>query len=242
MVTPFCKFGSRLLTILGAAFMLLAPVARAGPYTFQTLDKNTDPTFNELLGINNAGLLVGFYGSGSALNPSKGYTLASPYGQANYTNENFPASAQTQVTGLNNSGTGLNVGFWADSVGDTFGFVDQNGTFTTVSNPSSPNTNTLLGVNDNNVAVGFYTDSSGNAHPYLYNIGAASYLTINLPGSFNATSAVATGVNNSGVVSGYYPDTIQIPLGTSTDSLMTPGPSLASMTRVAVARTPCSWA
>jgi hypothetical protein len=207
MVTPSRKFASRVLATLGAAFMLLAPVALAGPYTFQTLDKNTDPTFNELLGINNAGLLVGFYGSGSALNPNKGYTLALPYAQANYTNENFPGSSQTQVTGLNNAGAGVNVGFWTDSAGDTFGFVNQSGTFTTVSDPAAPNANALLGVNDSNTAAGFYTDSSGNAHPYLYNIGAVSFTPINLPGSFNATSAVATNVNNSGVVSGYYTDT-----------------------------------
>jgi hypothetical protein len=201
------KFASGALATLGAAFMLLAPVAQAGPYTFQTLDKSTDPTFNELLGVNNAGLLVGFYGSGSALNPNKGYSLASPYGQANYTNENFPASAQTQVTGINNSASGVNVGFWTDSTGDTFGFVDQGGAFTTVSDPAAPNANVLLGVNDSNVAAGFYTDSSGNAHPYLYSVSGSTFTAVNLPGSFNATSAVATGINNGGVVSGYYTDT-----------------------------------
>jgi hypothetical protein len=45
--------------------------------------------------------------------------LVPPYGQGNYTNENFLGSLQTQVTGINNDKT--TVGFWADVPGDNFG-------------------------------------------------------------------------------------------------------------------------
>ena len=57
--------------------------------------------------------------------------MVPPYGQANFTNENFPGSVQTQVTGINNTGT--TVGFWANGVGTTasnFGWVNVNGSFT----------------------------------------------------------------------------------------------------------------
>src|SRR5579871_4509728 len=66
-----------------------APVA----YAFTTLDDQADPTFNQLLGINDHGVIAGYFGSGLSGHPNKGYTLVPPYGQGNYINENFPGSA-----------------------------------------------------------------------------------------------------------------------------------------------------
>lgn len=110
-------------------------------YTFETLDNAADPTFNQLLGINTGGLISGYFGSGAAGHPNKGYLLAPPYGQVDYSNENFPGSAQTQVTGLNDNGT--TVGFFSDTnLGppndNNIGFFEQKGFFTAVVNPSTP--------------------------------------------------------------------------------------------------------
>ena len=89
-------FRSSLISALGAALALMAPASgMAANYTFQTLNNNNDPTFNQLLGINNAGTIAGYFGSGNADHPNKGYTLAPPYTQGAYTNENFPNSVQT---------------------------------------------------------------------------------------------------------------------------------------------------
>ena len=194
---------------LGCAgiFLGISTIAQGADFNFQTLNNPADPTFNQLLGINNAGTISGYFGDG-AVNPNKGYTLAPPHGTANYTNENFPGAIQTQVVGINNSG--LTVGFWADALPgvNNFGFVDNSGTFTTVQDPSTPaagaKVNQLLGVNDHNVAAGFYLDAAGNAHGYLYNIGTKSFVPITLPGSLGATSVTATDINNNGVVSGFY--------------------------------------
>lgn len=70
-------------------------------------DDQADPTFKQLLGINNDGVIAGYFGSGmpAGTHPNKGYTLDLPYGQGNYVNENFPGSRQTQVTGINDKGT-----------------------------------------------------------------------------------------------------------------------------------------
>lgn len=87
--------------------------ANADPLTFENIINSNDPTFNQALGINNAGTIAGYFGSGMAGHPNQGYTVGSPYGQANFTNENFPSSVQTQVTGINNIGT--TVGFWSNS-------------------------------------------------------------------------------------------------------------------------------
>jgi hypothetical protein len=97
------------IAVAGAGAALLAPAAAnaasgtrpATSYTFTTLDNRADPTFNQLLGINKAGEIAGYFGSGAPGHPNQGYVINPPYSQANYTNENFPGSVQTQVTAIN---------------------------------------------------------------------------------------------------------------------------------------------
>src|SRR5690242_10164715 len=86
-----------------------AAVAQAAPanqpaYNFATLDNANDLTFNQLLGINNNGVIAGYFGSGAQGHPNKGYQLFPPFDQGNYVNENFPGSVRTQVTGINDKG------------------------------------------------------------------------------------------------------------------------------------------
>jgi len=179
-------------------------------YSFETLDNANDLTFNQLLGINDHGKIVGYFGSGAAGHPNKGYLLLPPYGQGNYLNENFPGSVQTQVTGLNNHG--VTVGFWssmnnANMVNDNHGFVDVHGHFRTADfptgSPATPPVDQLLGVNDNGIAVGFYTDANGTNHGYRYNIGANRYRPIVDPNDPGA-SLTAAAINDNGDVAGFY--------------------------------------
>ena len=194
--------------IAAAALLLLTGAVQANTFNFQTLDNPGDPAFNQLLGINNAGTIAGYFGDGTIL-PNKGYTLVPP---SSYANENFPASVQTQVIGINNVGTpATNVGFYVDGSGNNFGFVDQAGAFSSVSDPLTGTfggitTNQLLGVNNNDVAAGFYVDSSGVDNAYLYNIPLTTFTPVVLPGSFGAVNTTATGVNNAGVVGGFFTD------------------------------------
>ncbi|HJU20226.1 MAG TPA: PEP-CTERM sorting domain-containing protein [Stellaceae bacterium] len=197
--------------LTAAALALGAHSAHAG-YAFQDIINNTDPTFNQELGINNAGTIAGYYGSGAAGHPNKGYTVVPPYGQGNFTPENFPGSVQTQVTGLNDAGT--TVGFWSDTnkgVGQdsNFGFVDQGGTFTNVNNPNTATTppvfNQLLGVNNSNTAVGFYTGANGATHGYTYDIANKSFSpNIDDPNAVGNTTAAA--INNHGQIAGFFTD------------------------------------
>lgn len=206
------RWAAQSFLLTGALAGLLCPsVSKAASnYTFQTLNNQNDPTFNQLLGINNGGTLSGYFGVGSATNPNKGYTVAPPYSQASYTNENFPGSVQTQVVGINSNNFPTTVGFWVDGNDNNFGFVKQGSTFTTVTNPSTPAGaafNQLLGVNNNNVAVGFYADANGNFQAYSYNIAGTTFAAITLPSNFNAMMTTATGINDAGVISGFYVDT-----------------------------------
>jgi hypothetical protein len=185
-------------------------------YVFQDIINNGDPTFNQELGINNAGEIAGYFGSGAPGHPNQGYTVVAPYAQANFTPENVPGSVQTQVTGLNNVGT--TVGFFSNSnmgvgLDSNFGFASVGGGFVLVNNPNTavtpPTINQLLGVNDSNVAAGFYVDAAGVTHGYTYSIGSAIFSSdINDPnagkGAGQGTTAAA--INNGGLIVGFYVD------------------------------------
>jgi hypothetical protein len=165
-----------------------------------------------LLGINNSGLIAGFYGSGNAGDPNHGYLLK-PAGK--FTSLEFPGVAQTQLTGLNDNG--IVVGYFyptnnGPTVDNQFGFYEKDGAFTTVIDPKTPThpnpgvliENNLLGVNDHNIAVGFYFDAAGNSHGYTYNINTGKFSAdINDPHAVSTTTAA---INNNGEIAGFYTD------------------------------------
>jgi hypothetical protein len=202
------------LATSASAVALAAPAKPAAAqqtgYTFTTLDDAKDLTFNQLLGINNEGVIAGYLGSGAQGHPNKGYLLFPPYGQGNYANENFPGSVQTQVTGLNDKG--VTVGFWssmnnATMVNDNHGFYKINGhqfhtaDFPTGS-PFTPPVDQLLGVNNGDIAVGFYTDAVNVNHGYKYNINTKHFSSVTDPNA--PTSLAAAAINNNGDIAGFY--------------------------------------
>jgi hypothetical protein len=184
----------------------VATPAEAG-YRFSTLDDTSDTAFSQLLGINNNGHIAGYFGSGAAGHPSRGFVLRPPYGPSRYQNVEVPGSAQTQLTGLNDMG--VQVGSWsgprAAGAGGRVGFYLRGGHFTSVGFPAgdnaSPPVNQLLGVNDRDVAVGFYADARGRDHGYLYDIATARFSRVIVPG---AGSVIAAAVNDFDAVAGYF--------------------------------------
>jgi hypothetical protein len=176
-------------------------------YSFKTLNNAHDLTFNQLLGINDEGVISGYFGSGAVGHPNKGYLLLRP---GMYVNENFPHSVQTQVTGLNN--LGITVGFWSNSnlgVGKdpNFGWVNVHGHFRNVNfptkSPASPATDQNLGVNDEGIVVGFYNDANGVTHGYEYNVWTRKFSTVVDP-SARGASLTAAAINDRGHVAGVY--------------------------------------
>jgi probable HAF family extracellular repeat protein len=222
------KAGRRGRLARGARFALIAaaPVIGAGAlaspalansqgggastYQFKTLDNPADLTFNQLLGINQAGEIAGYFGSGAKRHPNKGYLLLARHGQQNYLNENWPQSTQTQVTGLNDRG--VTVGFWstmntASQMNDNRAFVSYHGYFIDgdfpTDNAATPPVDQLLGVNDNNLAVGFYNDGAGDTHAYTFNILRNQYSEVTPTGITNPTAAA---INNRGEIAGFGTD------------------------------------
>jgi hypothetical protein len=179
-----------------------SPDAAATTYKFKTINNDTDPTFNQLLGINDSRIIAGYYGSGaSASHPNKGYTVVAPYGQANFTSENYPGSVQTQVTCIDNLGnTG---GFWIDGKGVNRGFLEWNGVFTSYAAPKAAKgkVTQILGLNDSGIAVGFYTDGKSINHGFTLNQQSGKFTPVTPPGATNVT---VSAINNNGDVVGFY--------------------------------------
>ena len=182
--------------------------AHATRYSFRTIDNPRDLTFNQLLGINDEGQIVGYFGSGAAGHPNKGYVIP-PFSRT-FVDENFPGSVQTQVTGENNRG--VTVGFWSPTnkgvgMDANFGWVNVHGRFRDVNfpteGPATPPVDQLLGVNDSDIAVGFFTDSNGNNNGYEYNINTGRYSQVVDPNSPGA-SLTAAAINDLGQVAGFY--------------------------------------
>ena len=113
--------------LFGAAMAVAPPRAWADPDTpiggarsFFKLDNKGDLNFNQLLGINNHDVIVGYFGDGTVV-VNNGYVLVP---NTHYSVENFagtpPAGhtiTQTQAIGINNNEVPLIVGFWADQNG-----------------------------------------------------------------------------------------------------------------------------
>lgn len=199
---------TRVVAAIAANFVLLPACVLATSYSFQTINNPADnslqtPVFNQLLGINNSGVIAGYYGD-SVIVPNNGFTWAN----GTFTAENFAGADQTQVVAINNtltSGTYNTAGFWVNNgSGANHGFTNIGGTALTVDGPGSTFTQ-ILGLNDNHQAVGFYTaTNSGNTYGFLLNTSTNAITTLTTPASWNTTSVTATGINNSGLIVGFY--------------------------------------
>jgi hypothetical protein len=187
--------------------------ARLRASQFQVLNDSVDLTFNQLLGINDDGVIAGYLGSGAAGHPNEGYELWTPN---TYRAENYPHSEQTQVTGLNNEG--VTVGFWStmntsSMSNNNFGFYWVNGHYHNVNFPTgdnaSPQVDQLLGINNHGVAVGFYTNGQGSNRGYECTIHTRQFTRVLPPGftssiSLHSPSLTATAISNNGDVAGFY--------------------------------------
>ena len=196
------------LLLASSAWANAAPASHhtaAPAYVFANVVNQADPTFNQLLGINSHNVIAGYFGSGAAGHPNKGYLLDPPTPPGTFVNENFPGSAQTQVTGIDNKGN--TSGFWVSGNGTNHGFVEWNGVFASYNDPKTPHmagsVNQLLGINNSGVAVGFYNDAAGHSHAYEVNQATGVFTAIKIPGE---VSTVATAISNNGDVAGFGTD------------------------------------
>jgi PEP-CTERM motif len=185
-------------------------------------------TFTNLMGITgNGDTIPGFYGSGQAGDPNTGFVLTLPGKTFTSSNATFPGlvppfnAAQTQMTAVNGNGTTFTGYTYPTNNGVPvdfqFGFYEQGGVFTMVNNPKTPDCGTmgvcdsgvitenqLIGVNNANLAVGFYNDIHGDSHGYTFDIATKTFSAdINDP---LAVSTVTAAINNSDEIAGFFTD------------------------------------
>jgi hypothetical protein len=185
-------------------------------YTVQTVSFPGD-NFTQLLGINDGGTIVGYHGA----NVNQGFTLTLP---SNFTDTNFPGSAQTQVIGVSSAaGNNNEVGFYVDTAGTTHGFIKipglppGTGPFFAVDQPGTA-FNQVLGISGvgNRIAGYSSTDPTGMTLQHAY-VGTAglfgnTFTDINGLLPINQNSQ-ATGINNAGNAVGFYLPTADTSIG-----------------------------
>jgi hypothetical protein len=198
----------------GAATKAVTATPVGDNYQFVEVGSHHDRTFNQLLGINNEGVIAGYFGLGSKGHPNKGYVIDPPFAQGDIHSENYPHSVQTQVTGLNDKG--VTVGFFstqnnASNINNNFGWYASGGHFHEVNfptgTPDKPPVDQLLGVNNHDIAVGFFTNSSGINRGYTYNIAKKTFTRVLPPGASGSNlggSLTAAAINDAGDVAGSY--------------------------------------
>jgi hypothetical protein len=127
-----------------------------------TLDNPGDPNFNQLLGINDEGVIVGYFGDGTTV-ANNGCVLVP---KNHYAVENYgrlragDSASQTQAIGVNNRR-------FPQSQVAVHGFIYHRGRFAHVDATGSSQTaafnvmGTIInGVNDEGDIVGFYSDGT----------------------------------------------------------------------------------
>lgn len=197
----------------------------SGSYTSVNADDpNGFNTFAE--DVNDAGEVVGYYQSGSAL-----------VGFAGNNQLRAPNAVETVPTGINN--TGEVVGSYLDSSGQHHGFL-YNGGFTTLDAPNASATYAEK-ISDNGEVVGTYY-SGGQAFGFLYSGGAFTTLGF-LPAGINDSEEMV-GYDGRGYIlySGGVVTSISIPRGLQITDIITPARSSAGILAAPAETETVSWA
>jgi hypothetical protein len=183
-------------------------VPKALTLTFKTIDNPADPTFSQLLGINDAGVIVGNIGSGAAGHPNQAFASAPPY--KTFVSLKLPGAITTRVTGIGDDGSMS--GFWSPTSGlnDTnYGFLDWNAGSTgifldvIVNDPlvaSVPPVDQVLTFN-HGVAVGYYNDAHHLSHGFAYTVKTGTFTPVDISG---ATSVEATAMTEQDLTCGFF--------------------------------------
>jgi hypothetical protein len=171
-------------------------------------------------GINDQGTIVGQYVTSTA---TPGFIRVRG---RTYVTINAPSgSTMLSAQGINNQGRV--VGFYVGANGQDHGFTVyargvKRGTLTgtAVPDPTIPQVagetgakfvfSQILGINDKGIAVGYYGDSTGSQHGFLYDTRTQRYTFLDDPSAafHNGVEITQiTGITNSGEITGFYSDT-----------------------------------
>ena len=144
-----------------------------------------------MLGVAAVGMMMAS-GGASAQTRADGYTFT----PINAPLAGTAAGQGTVIRGVN--GAGQMVGWYATSSNSVNGFVDTNGTFTTIDVPGATMTE-AYGINNAGQITGYYVNSSGTNIGFLDTNGTFSNVWVS-----GSSLTQPTGINNSGQITGRY--------------------------------------
>lgn len=172
------------------------------PFKFVTVNNPNDPYYTLVTGVNQLGKIVGYSGHGTTGNPARGFAAEPPYDK--FRGINYPGGLDTYPTSLTN--TYIVGGYFVNTLfgsKQTWMFVDDHGLYTLYKDHKGPGghqtVQELLGINDSDVAVGFYEDQ-GKDEPFEFEILTKFFVPLHPPG---AVSAEATAINGKGDAAGF---------------------------------------
>lgn len=178
---------------LALALVVATSSVRAGSYSFTNFDGPPDNTQGTTVnGINNLGQVVGF-----STGANGAFTNFIRNTNGSFTTLNFAGSAEAMANGLNSSGQVVG------GIGSTAFFLTNGGNTVTQIPSVTPSTTAeaAFGINDQGTIVGQYSDSKTGTSPgFVYSKG--SFTTLNPVA--NDSQAFAQGINNNGLVTGFY--------------------------------------
>ncbi|TVT37085.1 hypothetical protein FNH05_25140 [Amycolatopsis rhizosphaerae] len=197
--------------------------ARTGPLSDVTVDRRhflhfTGLAFGGVMVLASCGRVGGrTAGPTEPVPPASATPDAPPRVSRNYSyaTVEYPKSVKTTLYGINNKGE--TAGYFADGKG-VHGFLRSvGGEFSdAVDHPEAGNATALLGLNDTGDVVGYYHGKSGQGgYPgsislpsrgvfsFVYSLGAKKFEPI-APPEDGIGTVVAFGINDSGLVSGWY--------------------------------------
>lgn len=186
----------RVLFVTAVGLLMLFPSARAD-YILRSIVNNGDGNFNQELEIDNAGVIAGHFGDGMVVR-NNGYTVVSPFGQANFIAETSPNGSDGAVaTDESNSGV---ISRFLTVDGNTYGFLD-NGLIAPYLSPESTFTQ-FLGLNNQGLVAGDDVDAMGNTHGLVFKSVINSWQTVDDPIAVSGTDNGATisGLNDKGEI------------------------------------------
>lgn len=144
------------------------------------------------LGVNDAGTVAGTFANQDGVN--HGFFLEN----GAYRQYDVPGFSGTSIIGINKAGD------FAGTVGSNGfyqGYLSVGGVVTTFTvNGGATN---AYGINSSNVSVGFFVNSAGTEFHGFMRDGSGQITQIDYPGSL---SSACTGINDAGVITGFYED------------------------------------
>jgi hypothetical protein len=183
--------GSHMVKHLSAS-----PTPSPIPFSYQTVD-DPDSSVNEVTAINQLSKIVGVYEGGYASNIPQSYSSQPVYTKFRSLNE--PSTQGTFAQAM--SSNKFVAGYVIDPNGQsgTWAFVRTKGLWHLFQDNNE--TTEILGINDSDNAVGFYSGPSGPDVPFELSVPQGQFTTLNPPGVTG--DARATGIDGKGNISGW---------------------------------------